>query len=43
MIIDSDSKAINGQTIVADGGWTLGKIVAIIPARGGSKRIKKKY
>ena len=23
MIIDSDSKAINGQTIVADGGWTL--------------------
>ena len=23
MIIDCDSKAINGQTIVADGGWTL--------------------
>ena len=23
MIIDSNSKAINGQTIVADGGWTL--------------------
>ena len=23
MIIDNDSKAINGQTIIADGGWTL--------------------
>ena len=23
MIIDKGSKAINGQTIVADGGWTL--------------------
>ena len=23
IIIDNDSKAINGQTIIADGGWTL--------------------